>query len=86
MPYPVTAQQEILRRIKNLDVEESNLRRKAGNMRAEAARADAEAEALTILRRQYEYAFVQIGGEFPQPSTAVDIPVNRGGRLIGTLG
>lgn len=81
-----TAQQEILRRIKSLDMEESNLRRRAGNMRAEAARADAEAEALAVLRRQYEFAFVQLGGEFPG-STAVDIPVKRSsGRLIGTLG
>lgn len=81
-----TAQQEILRRIKSLDFEESNLRRRAGNMRAEAARADAEAEALAVLRRQYEFAFVQLGGEFPQPASAVAVPVNRGGRLIGTLG
>lgn len=81
-----TAQQEILRKIKNLDFDESNLRRKAEHLRTEAARADAEAESVAVLRRQYEFAFVQLGGEFPQTSTAVEVPVRHAGRLIGRLG
>lgn len=81
-----TAQAEILKRIKALDAEEDTYRRKAGNLLAEAARAEAKADALATVRRQYEFAYTQLGGEVPQPSTAVEIPVNRSGRLIGQLG
>lgn len=80
-----TAQAEILKRIKALDAEEDTYRRRAGNLLAEAGRAEAHAEALATVRRQFEYAFTQLGGEFPE-STAVEVPVRRSGRLIGQLG
>lgn len=82
-----TAQQEILLRIRNLDADERDMRRQAERCRTDAACADAKAEALATLRRQYEFCLVQLGGEFPQASTAVQVPVRQGpGRLIGQLG
>lgn len=80
-----TAQAEMLKRIKQLDAEEDMYRQRAGNLLAEAGRAEAQAEALAVVRRQYEYAFTQLGGEFPE-SMAVEVPVRRSGRLIGRLG
>lgn len=79
-----TAQAEILKRIKALDAEEDTCRRRAGGLLAEAARAEAKAEALASVRRQYEFVFTQLGGELPKPP--VEVPVNRSGRLIGQLG
>lgn len=58
-----TAQDEILKRIKALDLEESDHRRRAGNLLAEAARAEAKAEALATVRRQYELAMKVLNGE-----------------------
>lgn len=80
-----TVQQEILREIRKLDAEETGLHRKAERLRTEAARADAEAEALAVKRRQYEFCFTELGGEFPKPA-AVEVPVRHGGRFIGQLG
>lgn len=61
--HPITAQDEILKRIQALDREEAALRRKAGNLAAEAARTAAEAEAKAVLRRQYELAMKVLNGE-----------------------
>lgn len=84
--YPVTAQDEILRRIKALDGEEADLRREAGHLLAGAARAEAKAESVAVLRRQFEFAFTQLGGEFPR-ATEVPVPVRKSsGRLIASLG
>ena len=78
------AKDEILRRIKQLSAEEDTERRRAEHLMTEANRAVNHADALATVRRQYEFAFEQLGGEFPTPGTVV--PVRRGGRLIGQLG
>lgn len=85
MPIPVTAQDELLRRIKALDQEEANHHREAGRLLAEAAKWEAKAEAAAVLRRQFEFAFTQLGGEFPREA-AVPVPVKSAGRLIASLG
>lgn len=84
MAHPVTAQDEMLKRIQFLDREEGNLRRRAGNLLAEAARTEAEAEAKAVLRRQYEYAFQQLGGELAAP--VVPVPGKKSGHLVASLG
>lgn len=84
MSHPVTAQDELLKRIRSLDQEESYLRRRAGNLHAEAARTEAEAEATAVLRRQFEFAFKQLGGELPKE--AVSVQAKKPGRLVASLG
>lgn len=84
MVYPVTAQDEILRRIQALDREEGDLRRQATALLGQAARREAEAEAKAVLRRQYEYAFQQLGGELAAP--VVPVPGKKSGHLVASLG
>lgn len=61
MPYgnkdaETTAPKEILRRIKELDREETRLTQRAGEIRGELRRNDLDREALAVKRRQYEFA------------------------------
>lgn len=85
MVYPVTAQDELLLRIKALDREEASHRREAGRLIAEAATWEAKAEAVAVLRMQFEYAFTQLGGEFPKPS-GTPVPMKPAARVVAALG
>lgn len=63
MAYDKTAGDEIHRRIKDLDREESRISHRIGNLQAELGRAEADREALACKRRQYEYALATLDGD-----------------------
>jgi len=86
MALAVTAQDEILKRIKELDRAEGIARRRTEEHMRDAATAEAEAEALARKRRQYEFALQQLGGEFPR-ETRGKFPVKKkSGTVVGVLG
>jgi hypothetical protein len=73
------AQDEIIKRIKQLDTEETKIRtqaserlREAEKMVAQAKGMIADAEVCACVRRQYEFALTQLGAEMP---TAIKVDI-----------
>lgn len=63
MAFPKTAQQELMRRIKQLSAEEAEKSRQIGVHQGDIRRLEGEREELATMRRQYEFALKTLDGE-----------------------
>jgi hypothetical protein len=79
----VSVEKELVKRIKDLDREESMLRHRAERHRASADDDDRDAERCATDRRRYEFIVKELTGELPKEikiahaANEITVPVNK---------